>query len=318
MSDPIGASPYLWAAQPSVINVTGGGGGSALVQWGPHFGGPTGDVNNIGINTTMPALAATYPLGVGIRAGLPGSAPIQVGSLAINYNTLGIGIHQAASVLGAPFFQTISTVAQTANSTTITITKPTGTVDGELLVAGIGSATVSAAESLTAPSGWTLILQTNNVNALGSNLLTYYKFASSEGADYTWTGGISAAHIGWIMRISGIDPTTPINVSVQATGSATDPVAPTMTTTVVNCLKIACCAQQNALAASYTPPASYLERSDLTGSNLTVVQITGESATRVQAATGASGAVTMDSTQLVASQYCAQHIAIAPGTLVLT
>lgn len=301
-------------------SVTGGGGGTStpiVGPWGPDFGeaaGSDGVTTRVGINATNPqnALAATKV--VGINATNPTNAMTFDPAVAGK-----VGIHVSGSVLGAPFFQSISPLAQTANSASVVINAPSGIVSGDLLIAAIGSTSISSAETFTTiPSGWTLIKQTNNVGALGANLLSYYKIAgSSEPSSYTWSGGQNVPHIAWIMRFTGTDPTTPINVSADATGSAVSPVAPTITTTVVNCMKICCCAQQNTLAASYTPPTGYLEESDLTSTNLGTTSATGESAIRVQATAGASGTATMTSTQLAASSYCAQHIAIAPGAVTI-
>lgn len=265
----------------------------------------------IGMRLANPANAATYePQTIGMRLANPANAMV--------FNAQTTGMHLSGTALGAPAIQTVSATETTTNATSIVITKPSGTVDGDLLVAMVGFS-VLVDQAVDVPAGWTQIIQQAS-GGLGtlSRIAAFYKFASGEGATYTFTKASGAvAWIGTILRIAGVHATTPINVSAGAGGSAADPVAPTITTTSTNCMKIACCAQANAAAASYTPPASYDEQSDGTATNLGVVQTTGEVATRVQAATGASGTATMDSTQLLATNYAALHIAVAPGTLVL-
>lgn len=275
----------------------------------------------IGSAHSMPSLGVSGALGIGAAHDMPeiavassqgvGVAPAMPALAASASKTVGVGI--SGTVLGAPFYRSIATTEQTSNSTSVAVSKPSGTVENDVLVAGIGGASASS-ESWTPPSGWTLIRQTNNSSTIDANLGTFYKVAgSSEPSSYTWTGGNNAAHIAWIMRFDGADTSTPVDVSGENTGNSTDPVAPSITTTQDNVIKIACCAQVNSTSQTYTPPSGYTERSDLQGSNLALVQVTGESATRPQASAGASGTATMNSNQVVGTIWAAQHIAIAPG-----
>jgi hypothetical protein len=113
-------------------------------------------------------------------------------------------------------FQT-SNISNLAASTAISLTKPTGTIDGDLLITVICSAGTAAPSGV--PSGWTLI-RSNDSGGSGTqaSMHSYYKVASSEGASYSWTasGGPSG---GMVLRITGQD-STHIDVST-GTGAQT-------------------------------------------------------------------------------------------------
>lgn len=98
-----------------------------------------------------------------------------------------------------------------ANTTSISLTKPTGTVDGDLLVTIIACLGTAAPSSV--PSGWTLIRSTDS-GGVGTqaSLHTYYKIASSEGSSYSWTSS-TAPSGGMILRIDGQDSVTAIDTS---------------------------------------------------------------------------------------------------------
>ncbi|MDP2794359.1 MAG: hypothetical protein Q8O25_09825 [Sulfurisoma sp.] len=135
----------------------------------------------------------------------------------------------------------------------LTITKPAGTVSGDVMLA-----TISARPSqmtITAPAGWALYKRTEQLNGGvstdpgGMTLLTYFKMAGgSEPANYTWTlantigaganggGGV----VGTITRVSGVDTINPIDVYVDAlSGNGLTHSAPSATTTVPNTLLVA-------------------------------------------------------------------------------
>ncbi len=236
-----------------------------------------------------------------------------------NQNRKDLGI---ITLTGAPVFMSISTTTQTVASNSITLTKPVGIVAGDLMVAFMARGSISAAITFTPPAGWTEIHQTATGGALGSNAGSFWKIATgSEPADYTFTDNpttSTSAHIGWIMRFIATHSTTPIDAATENSGNAADPTALSVTTSVANCTLIACCGQQNALAATYTPPASYIERADQNSTSLTVSQHTGEANTRVRPTAGASGNAVMNSSQILASDFCAHHIAIRGGTSVIT
>lgn len=289
------------------IGCTAGSTSTPTVTVGPDFGNPP--EAGVGVQLTMPALEAGYGQSVGISFSLFDVAP---------FHSSSVGAHLSGTALGAPLWQSVGSVTSSIAGSSVVIPKPADLAVGDLMVAFVGAAQLN---TTTLPTGWTLILNTQRDGTNDVTLNSSWKIAEASdvaATSFTFTLASSAAFIGCIHRVSAVDSTTPINVSGGGSGSATDPVAPTITTTVDNCLKICACVQFNATNADYTPPSGYTERTDQNGLGaLSAQTITGETATRAQATAGASGTATMDSTQAVASDYAAQHIAIAPGTITL-
>lgn len=126
------------------------------------------------------------------------------GHLIVDYLTYGVGyasdnavtcsVYETTTGAGTPIAVEADTVAQqmlTSRATSITITKPTGTVSGDLLVAwivvrdGLGEEVYTEDPAIngyvTAPAGWTAGGRTRHGR-------WYYRVAgASEGASYAWT-----------------------------------------------------------------------------------------------------------------------------------
>ena len=140
----------------------------------------------------------------------------------------------AAGALPPPQFESSSqSVVTSATGNGITIDKPTGTIDGDLLIAAIVH---SPSGNIVAPSGWTEF-NSGGCDNFECSLAVWYKVASGEPADYTFTrGGARGANktAGGILRYSGADPANPIGVSDAATGNSINPEAPSISTTVDN------------------------------------------------------------------------------------
>lgn len=105
-----------------------------------------------------------------------------------------------------------ATASATATNTTddgVTVSKPTGTVDGDVMLAWV---TTSTGADITPPAGWTLIDLLYSAGGLDK---CYYKVASSEGASYafTWTDSKGTAIIS---SYSGVDNADPIFTYVRA------------------------------------------------------------------------------------------------------
>lgn len=338
---------------------TGGGGGptSAFVAWGPNFGGTDGDQYTVNAATSMPtvrgignhvvgaagrlvAVAASgfsrtigvhedmtvstsYANGVGVAARTDKVSPTYnhgIGAhedMALVNATFGngVGAHLSGSALGAPFFQVTSTAVTTSVTNTATVTAPSGIQDGDLLLFLVATANTAATITGT-PSGTTAIRNDATASITANS---YWKIAASESGNYTFTASANTTWAIACLLIRGVNQTTPINVSGGQTGNATDPIAPTITTTVANTMLVAWCSQAETLANTYTAPSGYVERADLNSSILGGVTVAGalSANTRVQAAIGASGTATMDSTQILATNYLSQHIAIAPGSVTI-
>jgi hypothetical protein len=115
----------------------------------------------------------------------------------------------------------------------VTVTAPTGIVDGELLYAG---ALTNAGSTVTPPAGWTRL---TDVNVNGSLSGVFWKLAASESGNYTFTGQSGCSISAYILRISGVDGSNPINASNTGTGGASTAYSISgVTTTVANTLLV--------------------------------------------------------------------------------
>jgi hypothetical protein len=161
-------------------------------------------------------------------------------------------------------------------STTFTQNKPTGTVNGDFLVAVVFTGNDNGTTELTVsgvPSGWTLIkntLQTAGGSFNPVRVYTYYKIASSEGASWNWTlstSGASFFYAGCIFRISG---TNQVDASDDGTVSNDD--TPTFTTgvspTAVNGLLIMATVVTDAPTAGLTAGSYAITTSNPTWTEL--------------------------------------------------
>ncbi len=153
-----------------------------------------------------------------------------------------------------------SSTSASAGPTTITITKPAGVASGDVLIAGLSFETGSS-DTITVPSGWTLVRRVNNTTSEG--LAVYRKVAGgAEGASYAWTFSSSRSVSGGILAFTGVDNTTPIDVeNGQTTASSTTHATPTITTTQANDMLVAFFAIPQ--AATWTPPTGMTEQFDV-------------------------------------------------------
>lgn len=141
-------------------------------------------------------------------------------------------------------------------SASLVITKPSGTVSGDLLLCFI---VLSANQTVTPPSD--TVPWNTTVNASG--VKGYWKVAgSSEPASYTFTRGlITNTIVGSMVRITGAHPTAPIDqAAAQAGGSGTSIVIPTLTagSTATYLFEIAA----SLTASTFTPPGTTTEDYD--------------------------------------------------------
>lgn len=119
-----------------------------------------------------------------------------------------------------------------AGSTSLTISKPTGAISGDVLVAQIIAGT--PATTIAAPAGWTLIRRDNSNLMLGVAL--YYKvLTNNEPVSYTWGLSPSNIAVGGIAAYYNVDVLDPIEAhSGQFNQSAQAMTAPSITTSTPN------------------------------------------------------------------------------------
>jgi hypothetical protein len=171
---------------------------------------------------------------------------------------------------------------------TVTLTKPTGTAEGDALLAVLSTqAWAGTSLAVTPPAGWTSLRTSDPGDANRPGLFTFYKVAgASEAASYAFTlNSSSFQFIGAMLAYEGAG-TSPIDVSAIG-DSGTTPTAGAVTTTVANAHVIAIIASKSSTASApmYTPPSGMTERVD---AGSTVAQ-TITVADVVQASAGSTG-----------------------------
>jgi hypothetical protein len=131
----------------------------------------------------------------------------------LNTNTVSAQIQQRGSATSG-----------TTSNTSLTINKPSGVVEGDLMIVNICQANSNNNPTL---SGWTLIAGANQGNYRYTAIM--YKVATaSEGASYTFTLGTGTdAAVGSIIAFSGVDPSSPFDVATGtlSTGAGTTATA---------------------------------------------------------------------------------------------
>ncbi len=117
------------------------------------------------------------------------------------------------------------------NGTSLTISKPAGTLQNHTMWAGLH---YDDSVTMTVPSGWTLY-QTDTYDGLIHDV--YYKVAgASEPSSYTWALSISENANGWIATYAGGDTTTPYDTFVIQSNetASTNMASGSLTTGVSN------------------------------------------------------------------------------------
>jgi hypothetical protein len=188
---------------------------------------------------------------------------------------------------GSPVVRSSSSASANHPSASISIAKPAGTAQGDLLLAIISHQS-GAAVSMTPPSGWTTVPNADYSDANNTRIHAWYKFAgASEPSSYTFTmSGSSQAIAGGMMAITGASG-TPINASlgqVTPTNTLFLP-APSITTTAQKTLLVYGGAINTPLFI--TPPAFMKERFDVGTSGPYNVET--EVATQAVTTAGATG-----------------------------
>jgi Domain of unknown function (DUF4082)/Bacterial Ig domain/Fibronectin type III domain len=170
----------------------------------------------------------------------------------------------------------------------LSIDKPVGTLPGDMMVASI--AVRASSPTITAPSGWTLVRQTDNTNPTANSLATYYRVEDSPGpTSYSWSFSASAGSVGGIQSFSGIDTANPVDREEgHNTASSLDHAAPTVTTQFTYDMLVT--AHAFSSSATFTPPSGMTEAFDVASDAIPTTN--GESMEgnyQLQSAAGATG-----------------------------
>jgi hypothetical protein len=166
------------------------------------------------------------------------------------------GINKAT----AQNYRASASAGATSGTLSLSIGKPTGTINGDVMIAAITVRPYTA--SITAPSGWTLIRQTNQTSGTSSTQATYWKAAgSSEPSSYSFTFSASTGSAGGIATFYNINTSNPINAeNGQATASSLSHATASVTTTVANTMLIS--THSLTSSATWTAPAGMTEAFD--------------------------------------------------------
>ncbi len=188
----------------------------------------------------LAALSFTVHAQIAFRAAATGTAVAPTlrafATSAITYR--GSATTPAGATALVPVFRAAASASAASGVLTLTITKPAGTIENDVMVAAIG---VSAnAPVITPPAGWVLVRKMDNGAVNANSLAVYYKVATAtEPANYAWGLSASTGAAGGIQTFYNVDITFPIDAeNGQTTASGTSHIAPGITTTVANTMLV--------------------------------------------------------------------------------
>jgi hypothetical protein len=213
-----------------------------------------------------------------------------------------------------------ATSAIATSSSGVTVSKPTGTVLNDVMVATIASRNRNL--TVNTPTGWTVVntATQSNGGVRGMLLTTYYKVATaSEPSTYTWSfsgGGNYEYAAAGITSFSGVDTTSPINANgAQAAGNGSTYSFATrsITTTVANTMLVGSFSYMN--ADGWTAPTGFTEALDIRSpSALNQTGITLAMSYKSQATTGSVSATATANNTYTSDYGATQLLALKPST----
>ena len=197
--------------------------------------------------------------------------------------------------------------------TAVVLTVPTSVTDGDLMIAHV-VATGGTSTTITPPTGatWNLINSTDSTTDVKSAI--YYRVASSETAGtttYSWGLSASLFSVGAVVAYSGVDTSSPIDISGgQANISSASVTAPAVITTVTDTMVVAFFTV--AVNAAYTAPADMTSTMRYTGIQTGANGATTAAGDVTQTAAGSTG--TKVATSDTADVNVGQIIALTPAS----
>jgi len=180
-----------------------------------------------------------------------------------------------------------------------TVNKPTGIIDGDFLLIQFGINNTAAGTFTTVPSGWIPLFTTNPYWLTPSNTIAaFYKFASSEPSTWGFVYSATSAASAIVFAASGVDTGSPINIlSTMDTGGNATHIAPSITTTVANCIQIAGAIHQSGTTQDLASPAGWTEVGSTYVDGATAAGRIGAIAHNGNVALGATSTATFTGTQ---------------------
>lgn len=171
----------------------------------------------------------------------------------------------------------VGTVINDGSSEDVTITKPAGTVQGDVVFACYGNGQEDATSlTLTGGATWTLIDDIPSASFSDNRMAAWYKVAgASEPASYTFdsTGSSSSQTVASISTFRGLDVSGGLDVTyVRANhyvklGNDTTPAPPTITTNTNGALVVICMHHKSSTATAHVPSSGYDARGDFVQNN---------------------------------------------------
>ena len=169
--------------------------------------------------------------------------------------TVSDGIHQDAETISVEVITGIAlrgcAAAANTGGSSLVLAKPTGTVNGDVLVAAI---TVRGTPTITPPTGWTRSGSTRAAPSCARRCSCTWP--AGDPASYTWLFSLATNAVGTIASYSGVDTANPIlDHNGQTSAAAFTITAPSVTTTSANAQLVAFFGITG--KTSLTPPADH-------------------------------------------------------------
>lgn len=229
-----------------------------------------------------------------------------------SWATAGVEIREATPPRGVLFRSASNTTY--ASRTNTTVTAPANIQNDDILLAqfiiGNGSS-LPAPSAPTAPAGWNLITDTTvsgDGGTFNSRVLWYWKRASSESGDYTWTHGSFTTQAAIIVYSGCVKTGTPYNASqsFSTNSSSSLNTFSSITTTAANSMLVGMAIDWGDTTNNLTAPSGYTERLD--------VAPLFYFCEKLQAVAGSSGAATMTNNSASGEPSASMHLALTPAT----
>lgn len=216
------------------------------------------------------------------------------------------------ALLGTP------TAGSTAGSSTTTFSTPVptavqGLTDPNTLLLWTVAGVATSMAAIATPSGWS-VWQANVAVSTNVTVVTFFRFASAEPASYTLSGLTTGRYAANIRAYSGVDGTTPKDVTPTTASSTTAMPSPAAITPVTTGAWIDCTnsiAQATGVTSTTWTSSNMTKDTDWTSAHATLANAAGGTAHLAWT----SGAFTPNLTQAsgTASRGAAITSAIRPA-----
>jgi hypothetical protein len=153
----------------------------------------------------------------------------------------GFGVSQTCAPGPGIALRAVSSAGNGGLLDTVTVSRPTGTIAGDFLVAQIANR--QSAYTLNPPAGWTLLRRESGGSTVGTMATSavFWRWAAAgDPGTWTWTlsGSPGVQMVGGIAGYSGVHPASPINASGVASGISVSASTPSITTTVAGTMLV--------------------------------------------------------------------------------